>query len=253
MNCSKSIFKSMPTDIVKSYAEKLQWADGSGSDLFALLNVYVSWQNLHSIVFKDCNSLQSFQTAKRKEKLWADRYNLELTALYECNVLVNELRKRLLNSGLREQTGLTPIQISDNERKIMLKVVIAGAFYPNYFAREIPNAYQYEHDAFHKMGGRDPRTTVFLTGFKRDYIRELYVKPIKELFIRNNVCTNMNQMKVAFEEGAERVFVTFKNCRKENDKLKYGLGCMPGNILTQVYKSIKMRQAKMQCLINVVR
>lgn len=251
LNCSKSIFKYMPTDIVKSYAEKLQWTDGSGSDLVALLNAYNAWKILHSLVYTDCETIESVQQARKKEKLWADRYNLELAALYECDVLVNELNRRLLNLDIREQTGLTPIQISDNEKRIILKAVIAGAFYPNFFVRDTPDAYQYEQNAFRKISGRDPKATVYFTGFKRNFIRELYVKPIKEIFIRNNVCTNMNQMRVAFEDGAERVFVTFKNCKKENDKLKYGLGCLPGNILTQVYKSIKMRQAKLPNLINV--
>lgn len=126
--------------------------------------------------------------------------------------------------------------------------IIIGAFYPNIFTRTTPDSYKYERESFQCIGGHDPKNTVYFTGFQRDLIRDLYVKPIKNLFVVNNVIRNDNASNVivSFEEGANKAYVTFKT-RTENDDR------MTGKIQTEVYKAIKMRLLRIPMKIRVIK
>lgn len=139
------------------------------------------------------------------------------------------------------------------------KIYISGAFYPNIFARTTPDSYQYEREAFRSIGGLDPRNTVYFSGFNRDIIRSLYVKPIKNLFLTNNIVNrnNSSDVKVTFEDGANKCYVTFKTSRKQDDEKlsqnEHGVACMPGKIQTEVYKAIKMRLLKIPAKVRIIK
>lgn len=123
------------------------------------------------------------------------------------------------------------------------------------FSRTTPDSSEYEREAFRSVGGLDPRNTVYFNGFSRDIIRNLYVKPIKDLFLTNNIVNknNANDIKVTFEEGANKCYVTFKTNRKQGNQNEYGLACMPGKIQTEVYKAAKMRSLRILPRIRVVK
>lgn len=57
--------------------------------------------------------------------------------------------------------------------------MIAGAFYPNYF---IPFGSD-EKDAVKLLGGRDPLTTVYLTGLPNNQPGPLYTHAIRSHFL----------------------------------------------------------------------
>lgn len=125
---------------------------------------------------------------------------------------------------------------------IILKVVIAGGFYPNFFARASLDIDDYSRRAFQQIGTRDPRKTVYYTGFDRDHIRMLYTKPIRQIFAQNGIAPECS-VQVNFDTGSNKTFITFKNDDDQN-VFENGTENMPGKVCTEVYKSIKMRDLR---------
>jgi ATP-dependent RNA helicase TDRD9 len=73
-------------------------------------------------------------------------------------------------------------------------MVIAGAFYPNYFVRGAQGGQIDEREAVKVLGGRDPFNTVFFRNMPANQPGELYVKTIK-----NCLKGCADEMKVTFD------------------------------------------------------
>lgn len=126
---SKSIFKITFDKDLGEYTRRLEWSNGSGSDLFAILNAYKIWHLKHT--------QKEFGRGRHQRQAELDfckRHYLDVRSLNECHSLVQELTKRAEGFGMKEITGLKRIRWTEQEKSIILKVVIAGAFYPNFFA-----------------------------------------------------------------------------------------------------------------------
>lgn len=96
----------------------------------------------------------------RSEREFCHKHNLDMRSMNECHSLVQELTQRLDKLGIREHQGVDKIRWTDPEKVIILKVVIAGAFYPNFFATLPITNPMVERDIFRAMNGRDPDNTV---------------------------------------------------------------------------------------------
>lgn len=137
-------------------------------------------------------------------------------------------------------------------------MVIAGAFYPNFFATPPINNPMIERDAFHSLNGRDPDNTVFFTGFRQENIRQLYVSFIRNLF-QNTVVdeNNIDSVKVSFDTNSEKVFVTFDTCQELCNDIRMDWdtreSTIPGTTLTEVYKAVKMRKMNMPTRIPLMK
>lgn len=257
LNCSKNIFKYVDNkkDGIFAYTQMLQWANGSGSDLFAMLNVYTVWTKLHNErAFGTDHTKESRQKMKMFEQEWANRYYIEVAALYECQQQIEEVGQRLQQMGIQPSTGYNRVRWTENEKAIMLKVVIAGAFYPNLFGRSSQPQQHFEREMFSVVAGRDLRNTVYFSGFEQKYFRHLYVQSIKQLFVQSGVicAEDLPNVRVSFDEGSQKVFVTFLNAYRDHEQ-QYGLARMPGSVLPEVYKSIKMRYLRIPTHIRVIR
>lgn len=120
----------------------------------------------------------------------------------------------------------------------MLKVIISGAFYPNYFASHSSND---QLQTIHKdLNGRDPNKTVFFSNFSESkHIRELYVHPIKALFEPHIVEENyLDHIHVSFDQCSEKTFVTFNMdvCESGVEKDWDTSSCsIPGRVLPEVH------------------
>lgn len=64
----------------------------------------------------------------------------------------------------------------------MFKVILAGAFYPNYFIRGISNSYMDEYEVLKILDKHDPNKTVYFTGFPNDQPKELYKEALENMF-----------------------------------------------------------------------
>lgn len=242
LNCTKHIFKPVTGCGVQPYSSLLEWANGSGSDLFAMLNAYNKWSQMHQNkrFGTDATKAERDQMNER-EKEWADRYNLEVPALRECETYIKDLHLRLKRLKLKALSH-EKFKWTDTEKNIILKVVISGAFYPNYFLRSSPNRTQDERAMYNMLDGRDPTKTIYLRGFDNKFLRTIYALTIKEEIVRQGVVDNVSKVKVTFDNGAQKVYVTFRTDGKKDDVKEHGVACQPGFALTEVYKAIRMRQ-----------
>lgn len=248
----KSVFSQSLHDGLGAYSRKLEWSNGTGSDLFAIYNAYKVWAFKHNQ--KEFGNTKAEQ--RQAEKLFGQKHYIEIRSLYDCHLLVQELKQRLSKLGIEEPTGVNRVHWSEQQKTIILKVVIGGAFYPNLFLRSSPDSQKYEADAFNMLNGRDPYTTVYYQGFNEQYIREMYSTSIKQLISRGIVDkADMRNVKVSFGEQSERVFVTFEE-HSNGQKGEHWMtkrSKLPGKIAIEVYKAIKMRKLHVPQKIRVMR
>lgn len=237
----KNIFNYPNKRLLQAYAQKLTWSDGSGSDLFAILKAYRVW-----VVMKEQNSFEDAES----ESCWAQRYYINTRSMKEMFILVNELKDRLLRIGIKETTGYDRINWLENEKSIILKIVISGAFYPNYFIRPAQNNVERERDAFHVLCGHDPCNTVYFSNFDNKHIGQLYIQSIKNIF--QNALIAAKNIEIKFEYGTQKVFVIFTNDSTDYNSSEHMLLSVPGRVRSEVYKALKLRQLRLPTSIYVM-
>lgn len=254
LNCTKNFFVHNKLDGVRLYTKKLEFADGSGSDLFALLNAYRTWTRLRREgKFGNINNQNERKAVRAAEKRWADANFIEIQSLRECFEKIKELRVRVNRMNLLNSEKLA-MAWNKNEKFIVLKVVISGAFYPNYFSRSTKLQRSEEAEIFKKLGGRDPSNTVYFSKFNPLYLPHIYIKTIKNILLEHHVISPKDYHNVIITNDgvAERLYVTFKKSGKEGDVKEYGVACNPGVVQTDVYKAIKLSKLKLEHEIQVL-
>lgn len=169
---------------LRAYTNKLTWADGSCSDLIAYLNLFRVYDQ-----HKRLNNMNKHELYK-----WSNKNFLNYRCLQEWEVLVKEIRNRLSTIGVVASSGEARVHVTDSELPLVLKVAIAGAFYPNYFKRTKDADQIDEREAVREVGGRDPFTTVYFKNMDSQQPGPLYAKRIKESL--SEISSNMN---VSFE------------------------------------------------------
>lgn len=170
------------------------------------------------------------------ERLWANRFFLQVRSLKEMAHLIKEITDRLDRIGIEMPSGVNAVHWTSAELSIVLKCVIAGAFFPNYFMR-MPFHQENDRDAHKELCGRDPSSTVFFRGFNHKHIGALYTRSIKQMF--GEVVKSTKQLHVSFDPGTEKIFVQFRPLATEvGDEY---VETMPGQVAIEVYKSVKMR------------
>lgn len=235
------------------YVRRLEWSNGSGSDLFASYNAFRIWTMKYNQ--KEFGERPEQRAAERE---FCSKHGLDVRSLRECFHIVIELKKRLERLGLREMAGVNQIQLTEKEKTIILKVVISGASYPNYMSSYATNNAMTERDIFHQLNGRDPNKTVYFGGFRSGIIRELYVNPIKDIFKGTVIDeNNLDRVHISIDKNSEKVFVTFDTeitCDGVSRRDWETKSCsIPGRTVPEVYKAIKMRQLKMDMRIDLMR
>ena len=94
---------------------------------------------------------------QKAEKEFCIRHYLDVRSLHECHNMVQELTQRLEKLGIYELAGNDRLRLTEQEKSIILKMAIAGAFYPNFFATAPINNPMVERDVYRSLNGRDPR------------------------------------------------------------------------------------------------
>lgn len=220
---SKSIFKVTllsNAEKIEEYHQRLVHAKGSGSDAIAILNIYQSWR---AKVGEGING--------RKEMLWCDEQCLDLRNLREMHELVQNIKQRL--TFFKIYSNDNNYRFTKEKKLFTIKICIAGAFYPNYFAF---GGSPPSRDDYRATNNNNPCTTVYLKGIKRrSGINQLYEKQIREQFCEAEVVADVKEVKVHFDTNSERVQVEFKPLSQE------GYLLVPGEVHLEVYKAVKLR------------
>ncbi|XP_039224874.1 ATP-dependent RNA helicase TDRD9 isoform X2 [Crotalus tigris] len=183
------------------YRNKLQFSGNSSSDCIAIVNAFKEWQE-----------------NRQKGKL----RHPKVAELYE------ELKKRV---GIFNMYVDTHSPIMDQEhaykQRFILQVVMAGAFYPNYFTFV-------HHDkevAVRELSGRDPKTTVMLKNIPPYGF--LYYQQLQSLF------RQCGQVTSIVYDGT-KAFVEFT--RNPTERFK---------TLPAVYFALKMAQMRIPFELNI--
>lgn len=185
---------------------------------------------------KEQNAFADHET----EKMFGRRYHINIRAITEVSYLVDELTNRLANVGIKERTGVHRATWTDREKSIILKIIIAGAFYPNYFTQSSASDGQtVERTAYQTIGGLDPCNTVYFSGFEHRYIGQLYAATLKDML--QPCAGSVKNIKLKFDLNSEKIFVTFLQNRNELEQEAL-VQSIPGRVATEVYKAVKMRK-----------
>ncbi|XP_055594148.1 probable ATP-dependent RNA helicase spindle-E isoform X2 [Uranotaenia lowii] len=224
----KNIFKNQSS--LREYTQKMYWADGSGSDGIAILNAYTAWKS------------RKEQAGDRSDMSnWTRRMSLDLKCLMDMAELIREIYDRLGRYALKTTTGPNRVVWTAREKTVILKVIMAGAFYPHYYIpMSVGGKELMERQSFTELGGRDPCNTVFFSGFDHErYIGPLYTVQIKNI-LSDRDYSKHPYMKVMFDRTTNRVFVTFTNSEDDRDNQRGSF--MPGRVHPDVYRAIKLRK-----------
>ncbi|XP_075222041.1 tudor domain containing 9 protein spindle E isoform X2 [Lycorma delicatula] len=239
MACSmtvKSMFSKPFKKDLQAYISKLTWADSTCSDSIACLNAYQLWR------FSKTSG--KFDTsAGGGAKSWARRFFIQLNAMNEIARLQEEVTQRLKHFGIEESRGHNRVKWDKFTRPLIMKIVLAGAFYPHYFVRSQSGGQVNESDAVKVLGGRDPFSTVYLTNFPPNQPGPLYADAIRKHFLECGV--HPSNIKISFD-CSSKVYIEFKGSAIENkqaegsDDRKFTYA-IPGKISMAVYRALKMR------------
>ncbi|XP_076166049.1 tudor domain containing 9 protein spindle E isoform X1 [Ptiloglossa arizonensis] len=233
----KDMFNSPFQQKLLAYNVRLSWADGSCSDCIAFMNVYKVW------IGEKANRRITNDAAEKK---WAMRNFVQIRVLREVKALVLELTRRLEKLGIQENVGVNKVVWKETERPVILKMAIAGAFYPNYFVQNVPEAQINEHDGVKLLGGLDPSKTVYVQGWPLRQPGILYAHRIQDIFRQNRISI-ASKIKVSFDTST-RIYIQFIK-----DKLSENVNNDESRkISPSVYKAIRMRQCKIPLEIPIL-
>ncbi|XP_074725041.1 ATP-dependent RNA helicase TDRD9 [Strix uralensis] len=204
---------------VNGYRNKLFFSENSKSDCIALVNAFKAW--------RACRQRGKLRHPK-EELAWGQSNCIHIRRIREVAELYYDLKKRVSAFNMYVETEPSA---KDQEcvykQRFILQVVIAGAFYPNYFTFG-----KYDEEiAVRHLAGKDPKTTVMLKNIPP--YGYLYHKQLQSLF------RQCGQVKSIAYDGS-KAFVEFFRNPMEGFK-----------ILPAVYLSVKMSQLKIPLELNI--
>ncbi|XP_046744424.1 probable ATP-dependent RNA helicase spindle-E [Diprion similis] len=235
----KSMFSTPFREKLKAYNAKLTWADSSCSDSIAYLNAYNVWIR---------EKVRGQLSTKAAEKSWALRHFIQIRVLREVDAMIQDIEKRLSKMGITETVGTNRVRYSEVEKPLVIKIVIAGAFYPHYFVRRVQSGEVDERAAVKLVGGNDPTNSVYLQGWPTQQPGPLYTKQFQEVFKDCQSSTDAHIL-VSFD-GSSRVYLQFNKSYEAASPQSQPKA--PGKISLSVYKAVKMRQNNMPIVIRLL-
>ncbi|XP_051008439.1 ATP-dependent RNA helicase TDRD9 [Acomys russatus] len=206
-------FFTMPfRQYLDGYRNKVHFSGSSKSDCLALVEAFKAWQACR----------QRGELRHPKDELdWGRLNYIQIKRIREVAELYEELKNRISQFNMFVDPRHPVLdQEYPYKQRFILQVVLAGAFYPNYFTFGQPD----EEMAVRELAGKDPNTTVVLKhippyGF-------LYYKQLQSLF------RQCGQVKSIVFDGA-KAFVEFS--RNPTERFK---------TLPAVNLAVKMSQLK---------
>ncbi|CAL1265541.1 unnamed protein product [Larinioides sclopetarius] len=209
----QSFFAKPFEKALDAYRSRLAWADGTFSDCLCFLNAYKLWKQM------------SVQGQFRRpggltEINWCRTHFIDTRRIKEVDLLVKDIKSRLekLNILIDRRERFAGAEESNT---LILKMVIAGAFFPHYFIQQPLDEVQISKE----INENDPRSTVLVTGLPLNH-GILYATALKQLLS----CCGQN-MSIEFEES--KAYIKFMSKYEKNESLVH----------PAVYMAVKMRKS----------
>jgi len=244
----KSMFTAPFEKRIQAYKNKLWWADRTFSDCFAIMLAYKTWDQKHR---RGEFQMGNRDEGRRREQSFCNSSFLQMKVLHEMKLQVEEIEKNLAHMDIKSlhlQGGGQRLGESQEDRALILRLIMFGAFYPNYFQRQ--NNSELETQAIRKLMCKDkthdhnPKACVYLTGFPTDQVPfgVLYENQFKNIFA---AAAYQNETENAFiEVVGQNVIVEFKRPVNEGSMTYSNKGPAGDHgIMPQVYVATKMRSA----------
>lgn len=237
---TKSMFSNPFQKKLQAYNAKITYADTSCSDCIASLNAFKLWQRE--------KASQRIPT-KAAENAWAQRHFIQVRVLREIWFLIGDIQKRLQRMGIVESVGENRVNWNENEWAFVQKIILAGAFYPNYFVKNAKTLEESGKNSLKMVSGLDPAKTVFLQGWPENQPGKLYAKRIQELFTE---CapSSIDKIFISFDIS-QRVYIHFWNRERkfaDDDRAPD----VTGKISPSVYRAIKLRKINTTLSVKVL-
>ena len=203
MSCG-TLFSMQFGNKLKAYGDKLYWADRSFSDCIAILVAYQTWYG----------KIRNGEFNRISENKWCKYRHLQLKVLKEMRLIIDEIKAALQRHDIntlhlhRHKYGNDNITTSD-EDCLRLKIVIFGAFYPNYF---VPSGSGIEEKEVYKelynndtKAHYEPSGSIYFTNFDPNQAKYgmLYEDQIKNFF------NGFDDRSIHVEFDGQKVFVQF--------------------------------------------
>ncbi|XP_048805452.1 ATP-dependent RNA helicase TDRD9 isoform X2 [Lagopus muta] len=204
---------------IDGYRSKLFFSGNSKSDCIAIVNAFKAWQMCR----------QNGDLRHPKDELeWGQLNYVHIKKVREVAELIELLKERVKQFNMHVNTQLSTMdQEYAYKQHFILQVVMAGAFYPNYFSFQKCN----EQGAVKELGGKDPKTTVLLKN----------IPPYGYLY--------HNQLQSQFRQCGQVKSVTYDGSRA---LIEFSHNPVEGlKVLPAVYMSIKMSQLKIPLQLDV--
>ncbi|KAG1700906.1 ATP-dependent RNA helicase TDRD9 [Nymphon striatum] len=152
---SKTFFSRPFRQAHEAYKTKCSWSFGSFCDLLTTLHVYEVWQA------KRLNG-EFKRPGGETEVVWCRKNYIQLKRILDVEIQVEDLKLRMSQIGIQIDDQSKDQEIQDD--MLILKLLIAAAFYPNYFVMNKLDEVQITKE----ISGLDPMTTVVLGGLPAD-------------------------------------------------------------------------------------
>ncbi|GBM12802.1 ATP-dependent RNA helicase TDRD9 [Araneus ventricosus] len=210
-------FFARPFDkALDAYRSRRSWADGTFSDCLCFLNAHRVWKQLST-------QGQFRRPGGITEDKWCENNYIQKKRIKEVNLLVKDIQVRLerLNIFVDRRERFANAEESNT---LILKMVIAGAFFPYYYIQQPLDEIQISKD----INENDPRSTVLVTGLPPNH-GILYATALKEMLTR---CSQ--NISIEFEES--KAYIRFMSKYDENKSLVH----------PEVYMAVKMRKLDMK-------
>ncbi|XP_007247621.3 ATP-dependent RNA helicase TDRD9 [Astyanax mexicanus] len=164
----KSFFAMPSLQQLAGYRSKLAFAHGVPSDSIAFVNAFKAWHT----------SRAKGEFRHPKDELeWGKENCIQIKRIREVAELREDLTKRVNQFNMNITESSSPLDYTSmHKQRFILQVVIAGAFYPNYFIQGALD----EELASKELSGNDPRTTVLVRNLPP--FAFLYYKQLQSLF-----------------------------------------------------------------------
>ncbi|XP_066535114.1 ATP-dependent RNA helicase TDRD9 isoform X2 [Hoplias malabaricus] len=164
----KSFFAMPSLQHLAGYRSKLAFTHGVPSDSVAFVNAFKAWYT--------SRSKGEFRHPK-DELEWGKENCIQIKRIREVAELFEELKKRVTQFNMNVTESSSPLAYTSlHKQKFILQVVIAGAFYPNYFLQGTID----EELASKELAGNNPKTTVLVRNLPP--FAFLYYKQLQSLF-----------------------------------------------------------------------
>ncbi|XP_053191129.1 ATP-dependent RNA helicase TDRD9 [Scomber japonicus] len=194
----KSFFAIPTMQQLAGHRSKLAFARGTPSDSMAFVNVFKAW---HS------SKKKGLLRHPKDELDWGKENFIQIKRIREVAELYEDLKKRVQQFNMHVPDNDQPSDYTSiHKQKFILQVVIAGAYYPNYFVQgEID-----ETLASRDLSGFNPRTTVMVRNLPPYSF--LYYKQLQSLF---RLCGQVKA--ISFESS--RAYVEFYRTSQDSGVL----------------------------------